>query len=440
MEEQKPTSFRHFSDDVGTEQQPLNTAEPIAPPPLSDARETPPEERVPPPTGEQRPPTADGRTETNPNTHTSPPPTEPLPSAADQLTGQARDFFNRVHRSYQQQFHSRKCPFCLALVINERHKMEGSQRVLLCSNCGEELSSDFFKNKSHIVTLIGGPDSGKSVFITVLVEQVQQSSGMLNYLNAHAGILGKKGQDRFDANRSKLFVNRDLPQSHPTAAEIEKTPLVMRLSRQIENRTANMFIPLFDSSGEIFRSVEKLTLNYPHISNSDAIIYLIDPLNLQKVNEEIMKVEKYRNIYEGRNSNFTEDYNILNNVHEVFQREGRTDKQGKINIPVVFCLSKSDLLDSIATFYAPEEIDSDLLTVGEIIEDVQYTSEELEEYLQEYDSRLLNQIKSKFTRYAFFPVSPLGRQPDATKLKGHPEPRGVLHPLIWLLHQLKFMK
>ena len=112
---------------------------------------------------------------------------------------------------------------------------------------------------------------------------------------------------------------------------------------------------------------------------------------------------------------------------------------GKITVPSAFCLSKADLLLAKGTFYFHEEIDNDFLTLKDILKDIEYASQEMIEYLQDFDRRLMNQIRGKFQQYAFFPMAALGKNPSGDLIDGGPQPRGVLHPLVWLLNQIKFI-
>ena len=70
-------------------------------------------------------------------------------------------------------------------------------------------------------------------------------------------------------------------------------------------------------------------------------------------------------------------------------------------------------------------------------------SEDLYEFLQDVDSRLLNMIEKCFKNYRVFPVSALGKSPsmqsNEQKILGGVEPKGVLQPFLWILIQTKFV-
>lgn len=368
------------------------------------------------------------------------PPVNP-PGIVRRMSDRINAFFISIRKAYQRRFQARKCPYCLDSIINERHTIvEPNMRICLCSNCGRELPTDFFRNKSHIITLIGGYDSSKTTFITVLAEQAQQSQGMLVHLDTYSDILGEEAQKIFYRNQNRLYVSHTTVKTTIRPDRIEKTPFVMRVSKVSNLKSRSTFISLFDSPGEVFKSIDLLTREHPHIGNSDAIIYLIDPLNIHLIHNEIAESKKYKNMFNKGSFDFSENDKILNNIYEIFQRARRTTRHEKINIPIAFCISKSDLLDSISTFYTPDDINSDLLSIKDIKEEILYTSKEMEDYLMEYDKKFVIKIKSKFNKYAFFPVSPIGKLPEGESIPGGPEPRGVLHPLFWLLTELKFMQ
>ena len=366
---------------------------------------------------------------------------EPAPGIMRRISDRLNAFFTTIRKTYQRRFQVRKCPYCLASIINERHRfVEPNMRICLCSNCDRELPTDFFRNKSHIITLIGGSDSSKTTFITVLAEQAQQSQGMLVHLDTYSDILGEEAQRIFYRNQHRLYVSHTTVRTTIRPDRIEKTPFVMRVSKVSNSKSRSTFISLFDSPGEVFKRIDLLTEEHPHIGNSDAIIYLINPLDIHLIHNEIADSKKYKNMFNKGSFDFSENDKILNNIYEIFQRARRTTKHQKINIPIAFCISKSDLLDSIATFYTPDDINSDLLSIKDINEEILYTSKEMEDYLMEYDKKFVIKIKSKFNKYALFPVSPIGKLPEGESIPGGPEPRGVLHPLFWLLTELKFMQ
>lgn len=402
---------------------------------LDEERDLRDDPQVPPPAAsEASPPPVDTA---------SPPPADPDPPPAPT---ERSNIFTRlitwITDRHRQMFGRRKCPYCLATIVAGPYRELNQHRIPVCANpdCQHDLPADFFRNHSHVITLIGGPDTSKSTFITVLIDQVQQSHALLKLGDLHGGLIDLKSRKVFDKQHTRLYTSKKRLETTEAHHRVEKTPMVMRLQHRRGRRTMSTFISLFDIPGEAFESADRLTQEYPHLSNADAMIYLIDPLNLRQLLEEIMLAGNDE--WDVERINFNTDYNLLDMLKEIFERRSRTDKRGKVAIPVAFCLSKTDLLDKIATFYTPEELDSDLLTLRDIQYDLDYTSREMREYIQDVDPRLFSQITGNFVRSGFFPVAPLGKNPNEASddISNGPEPRGLLHPLLWLLLQLKFIR
>lgn len=396
----------------------------------------------------EAPPPADPEVSLPPVDPLPPPPADPGPPPAAETTAPAgrHNLFTRLNTwlrdRRRQMFSRRKCPYCLATIVAGSYRELNQHRIPVCANpeCQHDLPADFFRNHSHVITLIGGPDTSKSTFITVLIDQVQQSHALLKLGDLHGGLIDLKSRKAFDKQHTRLYTSKKRLETTRPPHQVEKTPMVMRLQHRRGRRTMSTFISLFDIPGEAFESADRLTREYPHLSNADAMIYLIDPLNLRQLLQEIMLAGDDE--WEVEKINFNTDYNLLDMLKEIFERRSRTDKRGKVTIPIAFCLSKTDLLDKIATFYTPEELDTDLLTLQDIRYDLDYTSREMREYIQDADPRLFSQITGNFVRPGFFPVAPLGKNPNEASddISNGPEPRGLLHPLLWLLLQLKFIR
>ena len=203
-----------------------------------------------------------------------------------------------------------------------------------------------------------------------------------------------------------------------------------------------MYLSLFDTPGEEFFEIDKLTQVHPHINNADAIIFLIDPMNIRPIYEEVLKAgsqDEFANIREYELEDEFVEYEIMENLSEEFRRKGKATSGGKISIPVAFCLSKADLLSSFTSVYIPDEIDNAMLDKKGVFDEIRLTSEDVSTLLEEKHPSLLNNIEGLFQKYNFFPVAPIGKNPSSEVIDGAPEPKGVLYPLVWILDQLKFI-
>lgn len=332
----------------------------------------------------------------------------------------------------------RKCPYCLALIRNTSHRQVGKAVIPQCSNCGHDLPSDFFATKGKVIALVGGPDTAKSTYITVLVDQLLSNRSLLKTLNIQAGIIDREGKSFYNRQREKLVIQNEVLDTTERLESGGATPIVMRLRRSDTKRRDVMFLTLFDTPGDEFNDPDLITEYHPHIANADAFIFMIDPLNIESIFHEVREYlpEEEDIFMEGL---YQIDFDIINNLIEVFGREKKINPLGKVNAPVSFCLSKVDLLDQLMSIYIPEDIDHELMASKEIFEEIEFTSRDLHEFLLEKDTRLVNNIENHFERFEFFPVAPIGKIPQGHSIRNGIEPKGVLHPLIWVLHKINFV-
>lgn len=334
--------------------------------------------------------------------------------------------------------HQRKCPYCLALIRNTSHRQVGKAVIPQCSSCGHDLPSDFFATKGKVIALVGGPDTAKSTYITVLVDQLLSNRSILKTLNIQAGIIDREGKSFYNRQREKLVIQNEILDTTERLESGGATPIVLRLRRSDTKRRDVMFLTLFDTPGDEFNDPDLITEHHPHIANADALIFMIDPLNIESIFHEVREyITEEEDIFmEGL---YQIDFDIINNLIEVFGREKKINPLGKVNAPVSFCLSKVDLLDQLMSIYIPEDIDHELMASREIFEEIEFTSKDLHEFLLEKDTRLVNNIENHFERFEFFPVAPIGKIPQGHSIREGIEPKGVLHPLIWVLHKVNFV-
>lgn len=335
----------------------------------------------------------------------------------------------------------RKCPYCLASIKNEKHRQIGQAIIPQCVNCAKDLPSDFFKHKSQTIALVGGTDTAKSTFITVLTNQLLSNSMFLETLRISAGLLDSASKNSFNKKSDRLLYRNEI--LDPTDPKQETPPIIIRIINGRRGVKRVLYLSLFDTAGEEFYDLDKLTEQHPHIGNADALIFLIDPLNIKSIFKELVQAWQRKRSHIDmdifRDGDYDTDYDIVYNVYEVFARNQRIDIQQKISIPTAFCISKIDLLDPIANIYMPEEVDNDLLDAEDILIETEQTSDDLFDFLNEKDARLVQIIQQHFREFRFFPVAPIGKIPKGDSIPDGLASRGIIHPLVWILQQIKFV-
>jgi hypothetical protein len=204
-----------------------------------------------------------------------------------------------------------------------------------------------------------------------------------------------------------------------------------------------MYITLIDSPGEHFEELETLVNQHTTLQYADGIIFLMNPLDIQGI-VELIEQSSPGSVPTRFERSLTPNFNLVENLYKLYITTKRIDPNRRISIPTVFCLSRADLLEDVASLYIPYDMDTNLAEVEDVMEEMELVASDLRELLEETDLRLLNLIDKSFKNHKLFPVSPLGKTPTEQAgrqtILGGIEPKGILQPFIWLLLEFNFIK
>ncbi|TVL99007.1 MAG: hypothetical protein CV087_19690 [Candidatus Brocadia sp. WS118] len=347
----------------------------------------------------------------------------------------------------------RHCPYCYGYVSKRiyrersrpgRHsKASGiplhlpTLKIYECPHCSRELPSDFFASMSSSIAVIGGRDAGKSSFITVFCDILLNKPSILNELGIFGSILNPDGAEQFESNRWML-----IDQNTTLSGTVEmQNPIVVRLQSKYHKRS--MYITLIDSPGEHFEELSTLIAHHPTLQYADGIIFLMNPLDINGI-VELIEQENPGTVPSRFERPITPNFNLVENLHKLYITTKRIDPNSQISVPTVFCLSRADLLEDVTSLYIPQDVDTNLAEVEDVMEEMELVASDLHELLEETDMRLLNLMAKSFNKYKLFPVSPLGKAPTGQAgrqtIIGGIEPKGILQPFIWLLLEFNFIK
>lgn len=341
------------------------------------------------------------------------------------------------------------CPYCFNRVRRQDFKtLEKSGITLMhCNNCLRELPHDIFQLELVTIALVGRMSSGKTCYSTTMLRELLFASPYMHQQGYIVDFEDQRSEDKYNDlannlyNRRKLFIEG-------THADEGKEPFVLRIANgrrspnPFKRKRRQLLISLFDIPGEEFQDKQRLHEEWPHLREADAILFMLDPMNLPNVHRELKELEPDQLDDIDLLAHFREA-TILSNVVKVFC-EGRTTKDSKtVNKPLAMCLSKTDVLDRVGLgFFAPDsDIDATVYRAkGHLLREIRQQSDDVEEFLEEYAPEILGKTKFHFPKNMLFPVSPLGEtEIKGMGLEGEPQPQGVLQPIFWILNQLKYM-
>ncbi|HMH93249.1 MAG TPA: SAV_2336 N-terminal domain-related protein, partial [Streptosporangiaceae bacterium] len=166
----------------------------------------------------------------------------------------------------------------------------GLSRSLACPNCHSPLPSGFRSVDSRMIALIGSSDSGKSAFMTVLIHELRRSIGQS--LGSSTGAADATTEDRFARNYDGPLYRDSRLLERTRSAQSYIQPLVFRFTMpgraRWRTRDREILLSFVDSAGEDLASMTSLEMLTRYLSAADAVILMVDPLQLDAVRQEIV--------------------------------------------------------------------------------------------------------------------------------------------------------
>jgi hypothetical protein len=288
----------------------------------------------------------------------------------------------------------------------------------------------------RIIAIIGGRDTGKGHYIATLIHRLEQEVGA--QFNFSLRMLGDDTRTRFEHDyRTPLFRRKSLIQQTQSAtvdARI-KLPMIFRLTSTNGRRRRAVNLSFFDSAGEDMISLDTLSAEARYICFADGIIFLLDPLQIETVRQQLPK-EITLPYFDPQ----AEPKYIVERLRELFERQFRLAATAKIKTPIAFVLSKIDTLLPLI------DASSTLSMTGEHfgyfnLADAQSIHTEIGNYLQTWmGGGFSNRVEANFNCFHYFGVSSLGHSPDQQGKIDTISPIRVEDPFLWILYQLKLIK
>lgn len=313
-----------------------------------------------------------------------------------------------------------------------RHRTCGAETTTrACPVCHCKLPTRFADGGHRMVALIGAKESGKTVYMTVLVHELMHRVGS----RFDAAVIGLDDDTRraFHESEQRLYRDRHLFETTRTVAH--RLPLVFRFTTEAARLIGapvprhNVF-SFFDTAGEDLRSQESIERNVRYLSNADGIIMLLDPLQLAGARATAIS----RARMPAAETSVDHPVAVLSRVTELL-RETLPRRNKRITTPIAVTFSKLDALWH--TFpdgtplrrpmpEAPRYDESDSLDVHEFIRAL----------LHQWQGQQIDQtLRHNYDQFRYFGVSSLGEVPTADHRVSE---RGVLpyrvaDPFLWLL-------
>ncbi|WP_067811214.1 TRAFAC clade GTPase domain-containing protein [Actinomadura kijaniata] len=302
----------------------------------------------------------------------------------------------------------------------------------VCPECHNPLPSAYCDSPGRIVALVGAKNAGKSTYIAVLLHELMNRVG--TELDASLVACDDRTIERYrrDFARPLLEERRLLPTT-ASAATAPREPLVYLLTRSrrtrfARERTDSLALVLFDTAGEDLRSREVRDLHLRYLEAADAIIFLVDPLQLPGARPVLGDVP-------GAEPD-SEPIDIIARVTEALRQRHGSRPNERLPVPVAVALTKIDLL-------RPSLLRQSALHRGRSgtgvldLDDRDAVHEQVRALLHEWQAGQLDTyLGQRYADYALFGLSALGGRPEGDRVgAGGVRPHRAEDPLLWLLYR-----
>ncbi len=317
--------------------------------------------------------------------------------------------------------------------------------VRVCPGCHNDLPSDYCEQDSRIIALVGAKASGKSTYVTVLVNELRHRVGAA--YDASLAPMGSATQRRDRELAEDLYDRLRLPEATRPAALGFNDPLIYRLSLpgarhpgagwpgsgRKDGGSRHTALVFFDAAGEDLGSAEAMDRYTQYLGAADGIVLLVDPLQLGSVRDSLAPGEG-----PPLPAAETPPAQIAADLAAQLRAHGHGDSRGRVRTPIAVAVTKIDMLSSLLVPHSPL-LRSAAHPGGRLDrDDLSAVHEEVRELLTGWDSgALYRQLERDFSQLGLFGLSALGAPPPADAPadapKSGPQPLRVEDPLLWLL-------
>ena len=317
------------------------------------------------------------------------------------------------------------CPTC-----------QGETTIRICPVCHSRLPVHFGKLGNRLIVPVGAKESGKTVFMTVLVHELMHQAGQ--QFNAAITGADEHTRQRFASDYERPLY-RQARLLAPTTGH--QAPLVFRFTterhRPLNGRLGGpgdpqrTLLSFFDTAGEDLRSQQSIEQNVRYLGAADGIVLLLDPLQMRGARELAAPDARLPDLSED------EPATVLENVTELLlsSQGGRPNK--RIGKPLAIVFTKMDTLMHDLKETSP---------LRQSPPKRQYFDErdslgvhtEIQRLLARWDGIRIDQFaQHHYSKYRYFGVSALGETPTAdnrVSARGI-RPYRVASPILWVLAQ-----
>lgn len=317
-------------------------------------------------------------------------------------------------------------------------KCKEKSHLMICPHCHNNIPTEMVRKKGYVISIIGARSSGKTVYITTLINELMKHGSDIADLGITAINISDNPeyytQRRFDRDFYKvLYKESSCPPQTDISDPKSRIPLIYELSQY---KGDSIYLVFYDTAGENFVDIRNIASNVRFLNESDAIIFLLDSFSIPYVHEKLNLKGVPETRYDA----------IFANILQYFRQHGG-EKNSIFQKPIALTFSKIDAIlsheddfaDTAISGMSVENNSSFLRGEGVSINEMEANSDSLMAAIAAWEEmNFVNQVKNNFKNAKYFGISALGGEPVGNKLTTKVKPYRVLDPLVWILHELKY--
>ena len=321
----------------------------------------------------------------------------------------------------------------------------GKTGTRVCPVCHTPLPSGLGDTASPLIGMVGSKGTGKTVFMTVLLHQLQ--NGVARRYGASVDIVG----DTPDGQRSQasawmtdferpLYSERRLLNlTSRRTMQARQPPFVVqwRQPRRVLffDRTKTMALSFYDQSGEDLTRQDSVNAHH-YLAAAGGLMVLLDPLQLPMV-QDIISVPRDATVADGE-----PPISVLTRVTEMLRSSHGVPVRKKVQVPVAVIFAKVDALFPVLGEHHP--IRQAAAGNGEGrggADDGAAVHEHVRSLLHQWGADNVDaHLRLNYSTFRYFAVSALGAMPVGGQLApGDIRPLRVDEPLLWLMKTLRLL-
>lgn len=316
----------------------------------------------------------------------------------------------------------------------------GFATIRKCPYCTEILPQSMIETPNLPFSIVGVASSGKSNYITVMLNELMRNSGLELSLSPANQITRD-----IQRNNSTIIYERHTPVPGTEAgANTPQIWTIKNIMKSKRNSVPTYTFTIYDGAGEDYENrLDTSSIVCRYLETSKALLIVLDPLILDNVRKfiapDIRKASLDGNEGYGKDSSY-----VVNRLAD-YIKSAWGIKTGKLlTIPTAIILTKFDMLLNHRDFAPDALIKKTSLAIdnSKQINTTEFNQidEEIRNWLYAIgEGNFINAVSSNFSDYLFFGVSSFGCAPDAKRHLRNVKPHRVLDPIMWLFSKAGFI-